>query len=523
MNGGAGYDGLNGGNGNDSLNAGSGSEDDLYGDAGDDIINAQTTTYLWAEGGAGNDTINGGAGDDDLYGDVSAWTDPLSTDTGNDVLYGNAGNDRLDGGLGADSMSGGLGNDTYMVDNYSDVVTENASEGTADTVRSSLFMYSLGANVENLRLTGSAFMGGGNELNNVITAGNSGSYLMGNAGNDSLNGGAGSDWLDGGTGNDSMAGGLGDDTYIVNGYYDVVTENTNGGTDTVQCSYFMYNLGANVENLTLTGNGYMGAGNGLNNVITVSNASNVGSYILGGAGNDTLNGGAGYDGLNGGNGNDSLNAGSGSEDDLYGDAGDDIINAQTTTYLWAEGGAGNDTINGGAGDDDLYGDVSAWTDPLSTDTGNDVLYGNAGNDRLDGGLGADSMSGGLGNDICILGRGYGTDTVVENDITSGNTDVAQFLTGVTINQLWFQHVANNLEVSILGTTDKLVIKDWYLGTAEHVEQFKTTDGSKTLLDTNVYQLVDAMAAFAAPPAVTTMPTNDPVYSNVVQVIAANWH
>jgi len=71
---------------------------------------------------------------------------------GNDTLTGNAGNDTLDGGTGIDTMAGNAGDDIYIVDNTGDVVTENVDEGI-DTVRSSVD-YILGANVENLTLTG---------------------------------------------------------------------------------------------------------------------------------------------------------------------------------------------------------------------------------------------------------------------------------------------------------------------------------------------------------------------------------
>jgi Ca2+-binding RTX toxin-like protein len=174
----------------------------------------------------------------------------------------------------------------YVVDSTTDVITENTNEGT-DTVQSSV-TFSLAAlpNVENLTLTGSAVINGtGNASNNLIT---------GNTVNNTLNGG---------TGVDTLIGGTGDDIYVVDSTTDVITENTNEGTDTVQSSV-TFSLAAltNIENLTLTGSSVIhGTGNASNNVITGNSVNNT---LAGDAGNDTLNGGTGVDTLIGGTGDD---------------------------------------------------------------------------------------------------------------------------------------------------------------------------------------------------------------------------
>ncbi|MBU1358777.1 MAG: hypothetical protein KKC85_22210 [Gammaproteobacteria bacterium] len=159
----------------------------------------------------------------------------------------------------------------------------------------------------------------------------------------------------------------------------------------------------------------------------------------------------------------------------------------------------------------------SWSLPAD----NDTLSGGLGNDMLSGGTGADTLAGGTGDDTYFLARGFGADTVQESDATAGNTDVALFDVGINQAQLWFRRVNANLEVSIVGTSDKLVMANWYSGSQYHVEQFQTSNGAM-LLESQVQNLVEAMAAFSPPAAgQTTLPAN--YASSLAPVIAANWH
>jgi len=175
------------------------------------------------------------------------------------------------------------------------------------------------------------------------------------AGNDTIVGGIGNDTLIGGTGNDSLVGGLGNDTYYVDSSRgDRIVENLNEGIDTVISSQ-QYQLGDNLENLSLTGTATRGIGNSLDNRIIGNSQANslwgqAGNDILwGGAGNDKIEGNDGDDRLSGGEGNDTL-VGQRGSDFLLGSSGDDVLVGYGNTPGEVDtliGGGGSDTFGVG--------------------------------------------------------------------------------------------------------------------------------------------------------------------------------
>jgi Ca2+-binding RTX toxin-like protein len=400
----AGNNVLDGLGGADTLSGGAGNDTYIVDNAGDVVIenNASPsevdTVLSWINYSLGanveNLTLLGG---DNLNATGNA---------GNNVLTGNAGNNVLNGGLGADIMNGGAGNDTYVVDNALDVVIETGTSASEiDTVQTSV-SWTLGANLENLTLLGSANLAGvGNALGNT---------LIGNAGDNVLDGLGGADIMNGGAGND---------TYIVDNAADTIIETNASPTevDTVW-SWISYGLGNNVENLTMLGSDSLSAvGNALNNT------------LIGNAGNNVLDGLGGADTLSGGAGNDTY---------IVDNAGDVVIenNASPsevdTVLSWINYSLGanveNLTLLGG---DNLNATGNA---------GNNVLTGNAGNNVLNGGLGADIMNGGAGNDTYVVDNAL--DVVIETGTSASEIDTVQTSVSWTLG-------ANLENLTLLGSAN----------------------------------------------------------------------
>jgi Ca2+-binding RTX toxin-like protein len=369
---------------------GTAASDTLVGTSADDTI----------RGLGGSDLISGLGGDDQLLGNE-----------GNDTLLGGNGRDWLTGGPGVDSLDGGEGNDTAFFEDAPaavriDLITgivANDGFGNRETI----------TGVENLH---------GSSFGDVIQMGNTGSYVFGRAGSDSLYGGTGDDFFAPGSGNDFVDGGAGsnrvsyfDDTFdgagastagvTVNLVSGVAIDNW-GQTDTLQ----------RIEHVT----GSPGADS-----VTGSSANN---WLDGADGNDTLRGGDGEDTLVGGAGNDLLDGGgnvSGSTFDRvdYTDV-PGAVNVNLATGVATGVYIGTDSLVGIEG---VH--ASAYNDTLTGAGTADYFVGGAGDDLIDGGTGFDlvsyfsatagvsvnlatgSVTGGAGNDTLVgiegvLGSGF---------------------------------------------------------------------------------------------------------------------
>ena len=255
---------------------------------------------------AGNDSVvNTGT----IFGDVElqegADTLVNAGVLNGDVMLG-SGADTFDGrgGTVVGTVFGGLEDDTYIVDDATTQISENADEGT-DEVRSTV-NFALGANFENLTLLGAEHIDGkGNELSNTIFGNSGNNDLRGLDGADTIEGFAGDDAIYGGEGSDSLTGGFGADSLF-------------GGD----------------------GGDVLAGGNG-DDLLQGKDGDDT---LKGWKGDDVLEGGGGNDSLIGSFGHDTLDGGSG-KDTLAGGDGDDLLTGglQADLFVFTDG-FGNDTI-----------------------------------------------------------------------------------------------------------------------------------------------------------------------------------
>jgi Ca2+-binding RTX toxin-like protein len=360
--------------------------DQVWGSAGVDLVNGQSTTAQKAviRGGAGNDVLIGGYGTDEVYGGpdddyVVAEPAEVGGEGPNEVIDGKSygpqrsvtklplpantapSNKVLAGGTGNDHIIGADGDTTAFGDRY--IPAEKCAAG--DPVLSDPVAESTNAvddNDGNDLISGGASVdtvsaGGGDD---IVSGKGTGDLLCGQQGDDVLSGGDGADQAWGGSNDDLVYGDAGNDLLFGNAHVDTI-------------------FGGNGDD-TIEGN-------------------NHADWASGGAGEDTIYGGSRAAGRD-----DTDQAGSNGTakgDDLYGDAGDDVVIGDNGTvadpYPYdldgtkATAGAG-DRVHGGAGQDKLYGGLA-----------NDIANGNDGDDYIEGNNGADTIHGNAGEDLVIGG------------------------------------------------------------------------------------------------------------------------
>ena len=164
-------------------------------------------------------------------------------------------------------------------------------------------------------------------------------------------------------------------------------------------------------------------------------------------------------------------------------------------------------------------------DMLKANSGNDILIGGIGNDTFVAGSGNDILTGGGGYDFYKIGSAFGH-TQINNSAADGITTPqgeVDFGSGVSDEQLWFVRSGNDLQVDLLGTSDRLMLAGWYSDPRAQVRSFNTADGLK--LDSQVSQLVSTMATYAAnnPAFNPTTATEMPNDGTLQYAISAAWH
>ncbi|PUE49516.1 hypothetical protein B9Z45_15705 [Limnohabitans sp. 2KL-17] len=174
--------------------------------------------------------------------------------------------------------------------------------------------------------------------------------------------------------------------------------------------------------------------------------------------------------------------------------------ATSQVHTWYENGV---TKDGGAidvlkGIENVGGtEVDDW---LEGDAGANKLVGYGGNDRLRGGAGNDQLAGGYGSDKYEFSGDWGTDILYEEDKgdTITDTDRVVFDADTGYEKLWFSKQGNSLVVSSIGSSNHVVMADWYADSSfkGKVERFES-GGYEIVGVQKINAFVSALATFSA--------------------------
>ena len=425
----------------------------------------------------------------------TADSDTLKGLGGSDSLEGLEGNDVLNGGFGDDSLFGGVGSDTYLFERrfgQDNIYEFSATAGQSDVIRflgdilpseivvtrdgNSLYLgventqdriviWDWFGNPTGSRIERVEFADGtiwepaelesritardATEFADVIYAGIAPEVISGLAGNDIIYANAGDDVLNGGAGNDYLEGGVGNDTYLFDRGHGLDTafdnDGTVGNTDIIKYANGIapgdITVKRDLRNLYLE-------------IPDSSDRITLKDWFV--TTNGLIERVEFFDGT------------VWTADELSARA-----STPTEEADYLVGTTSTNTIFGGGGDDQIFGNTA--DDILAGGEGNDRIEGGTGNDTLSGGSGVDSLYGGSGNDTYLFGRGAGQDTIFDTD---GTEDKVLFDSDVLPEDVRVARDPwNNLTLSILGTSDKLVVPKWFSGSENHIDKVEFSNGT----------------------------------------------
>ena len=460
--------------------------DHLIGYATDDIINGLDGDDV-IYGAAGNDILNGGNGNDDLQG--GNGNDTLIGGAGDDILYGGDDNDILMGGSGNDKLQGGLGSDTYVFGQgfgQDEIINFNPGKADTDIIEftegiqqhhlsfrrheNSLLIKQTGTDNQitvlryfdgdgdsDFQLTGIRFADGSQigveqvkalvqlptNGDDTLYAYNSGSTLYGGRGNDTLIGADGEDKLIGGLGNNTLIGGKGNDILIGSQDKDTYIFNKGDGYDFVDPGTLLFG--------------------DVKDHIRFNNVALAEAHFQKHGNNLTITGYHGDDAVVV---KDFFRIGGGNIKTIeFSDQTVQAARIGKTLPIEELGNSDSSVLRASIDNATLIG--QAHDEHLIGRWGNEILIGGKGNDRLEGSF---------GNDTYVFGKGDGQDRIYDS---GGQNDSLQFK-GLAQQDLWFTRQGNHLEISVLGSNDKVTIENqflWFFGNPNQIETIRLDNGA----------------------------------------------
>jgi uncharacterized delta-60 repeat protein len=471
--GGAANEKLQGRMGNDVLDGGAGTDwvyyDGEQDDNGDGFgVTVNLTTGYAIDGWAGIDTL---VNFENIRGSI--YSDNLTGDGNNNVIWGQGGNDTIDGGAGSTDDAKYSGNYvSYTVTNIGGGSYTVAGADGTDTI----------SNIERLVFDDQTVtLGGAAPVNYTFASMSDGQAVTFDPAIDTFS-----------------AAGLGPQDFDIS----PIESEPNAGRGlqlrqhdltthaTIKTVQLLFSAESNAANMFKVNSAHITFSNGLlllgDNLVTTEDDTTT-VTLTGGTGNDILISAGGSQTLNGGDGNDRLvtlqkqtaPAGSSGTDVFNGGNGNDTLvldglTGGNITQYTVNLAAFTGSIASSAGNSSftLSGienvDASDVTDHITGDGNANVLLGWGGNDTLIGGAGNDSLDGGDGNNSLDGGSGFDV-----ADYSRGNPVISVTLATGSATHGIYTDTLTGIE-SVIGTGGN----DTLTGNAAHLVTYQLSDASE---------------------------------------------